>query len=50
MPVSLILTLFEARIAAERRMAETMVETLCGPALPQPALPERVPGLRAAHA
>lgn len=50
MPVSLILTAFETRIAAHRRLAETMVETLCGPVLPQPALPD--PGLsqlRAAH-
>ena len=35
MPTSLILTWFEARVAAERRLAEQMVETLCGPALPQ---------------
>lgn len=42
MPVSLILTAFEARIAAHRRLADTMVETLCGPALPQPALPDPV--------
>lgn len=51
MPVSLILTAFEARIAAHRRLAETMVETLCGPVLPQPALPDplRDSGLRAAH-
>lgn len=50
MPVSLILTAFETRIAAHRRLAETMVETLCGPVLPQPALPD--PGLsqlRVAH-
>ena len=40
MPVSLILTAFEARIAAHRRLADTMVETLCGPVLPQPALPD----------
>ncbi|MBL4916914.1 MotA/TolQ/ExbB proton channel family protein [Szabonella alba] len=35
MPVSLILSAFEARIAAERRVADLMVETLCGPALPE---------------
>ncbi|WP_050522483.1 MotA/TolQ/ExbB proton channel family protein [Pseudorhodobacter wandonensis] len=35
MPVSLILTWLEARVAAQRRLAEAMVETLCGPALPQ---------------
>jgi len=40
MPVSLILTAFEARIAAHRRLADTMVETLCGPVLPHPALPD----------
>lgn len=51
MPVSLVLTAFETRIAAHRRLAETMVETLCGPVLPQPALPDpgHVSGLRAAH-
>jgi biopolymer transport protein ExbB len=51
MPVSLILTAFEARIAAHRRLAETMVETLCGPVLPHPELPDpiRDSGLRAAH-
>ncbi|WP_230801943.1 MotA/TolQ/ExbB proton channel family protein [Seohaeicola saemankumensis] len=51
MPVSLILTAFEARIAAHRRLAETMVETLCGPALPHPELPDPLhhSGLRAAH-
>ena len=43
MPVSLILTGFEARIATERRLAETMVETLCGPVLPQPGLPVSAP-------
>lgn len=42
MPVSLILTAFETRIAAHRRLADTMVETLCGPVLPQPALPAPV--------
>ena len=35
MPVSLILTWFEARVAAQRHLAEAMIETLCGPALPQ---------------
>ena len=35
MPVSLVLTWFEARVASQRRLAEAMVETLCGPALPQ---------------
>jgi biopolymer transport protein ExbB len=50
MPVSLILTAFEARIAAHRRLADTMVEILCGPVLPQPTLPDPAPsaGLRAA--
>jgi biopolymer transport protein ExbB len=46
MPVSLILTAFEARIAAHRRLADRMVEILCGPVLPQPSLPE--PAERAA--
>ena len=45
MPVSLILTAFEARIAAHRRLADTMVETLCGPTLPHPTLPN--PTIRA---
>jgi biopolymer transport protein ExbB len=35
MPLSLILTWFEARVAIQRRLAGAMVETLCGPALPQ---------------
>ena len=39
MPVSLILSAFEARIAAERRVADLMVETLCGPALPEMGQP-----------
>lgn len=43
MPVSVILSAFDARIAAERRLAAAMVETLLGPALPAPRLPE--PGL-----
>jgi biopolymer transport protein ExbB len=43
MPVSVILTAFDARIAAERRQAAGMVETLLGPGLPTPRLPE--PGL-----
>jgi biopolymer transport protein ExbB len=52
MPVSLILTAFEARIAAHRRLADAMVETLCGPVLPQPVLPDPLEraGLRAAPA
>lgn len=51
MPVSLILTAFEARIATYRRLADTMVETLCGPVLPQPSLPDPVrdTALQAAH-
>ena len=40
MPVSLILTAFEARIAAHGRLADAMVEILCGPVLPEPALPD----------
>ena len=52
MPVSLILTAFEARIDAYRRLADSMVETLCGPVLPHPALPDPLesPGLRPATA
>jgi biopolymer transport protein ExbB len=51
MPVSVILSAFDARIAAERRQAAAMVETLLGPGLPVPHLPEprqpepRLPGL-----
>lgn len=46
MPVSLILTWFEARVAAQRRLADAVVETLCGPALPphQAALGPRAHG------
>jgi biopolymer transport protein ExbB len=43
MPVSVILSALDARIAAEQRQAAAMVETLLGPALPVPRLPE--PGL-----
>jgi biopolymer transport protein ExbB len=52
MPVSLILTAFEARIDAYRRLADSIVETLCGPVLPHPALPDPLenPGLRPATA
>ncbi|MDO9526626.1 MAG: MotA/TolQ/ExbB proton channel family protein [Gemmobacter sp.] len=39
MPVSLILTAFESRVAATRTLAATLVETLCGPALPQSGRP-----------
>jgi biopolymer transport protein ExbB len=39
MPVSLILTAFEARIATHRRIADRMVEMICGPSLPEPHLP-----------
>lgn len=46
MPVSVILQAFDARIAAERRQAAAMVETLLGPALPVSRLPE--PGQRLA--
>lgn len=42
MPVSLILTAFEARIDAHRRLADSMVESLCGPVLPQSTLPDRL--------
>lgn len=50
MPVSVILSAFDARIAAERRMAGIMVETLLGPALPQPRLPDPFPALAPRHA
>ena len=50
MPVSVILSAFDARILAERRMAGVMVETLLGPALPAPRLPDPVPDLAARHA
>ncbi len=40
MPVSLILTALESRIDAHRRLADSMVETICGPVLSQPALPD----------
>lgn len=52
MPLSLILTAFEARIAAHGRLADTMVEILCGPVLPEPALPDPVArsGLRTSPA
>ena len=43
MPVSVILSAFDARITAERRMAGIMVETLLGPSLPGPALPHTNP-------
>lgn len=49
MPVALILTAFEARIAAYRCLADTMVETLCGPDLPHPARPDPA-ARRALHA
>jgi len=47
MPVSVILSAFDARILSERRMADLMVETLLGPALPAPALPEPLASGRA---
>ena len=47
MPVSVILSAFDARIMAERRQAEVMVETLLGPPLPAPALAATQPGARA---
>jgi biopolymer transport protein ExbB len=50
MPVSMMLAVFESRIAAERRMADRMVETLCGPSLPQARLPDGALQTGLAHA
>lgn len=50
MPVSVILSGFDARLLAERRVGERMVETLLGPALPAPRLSDPAPAARPRHA
>lgn len=45
-----VLTLLESRAAAERVMADTLIETLCGPALPAPGSGSGLADRMAAHA